>query len=102
MDLARLEVLFFFVTVQELCVLRQGHAFLSPVHFLMQVAPEAYHLRLQKRQYGLDEQEVYHLHLRLVLVCELDMPNFVPIGQKLHVSSVSRSLTRSGLIGKLR
>ena len=47
----------------------------------MQVAPEAYLLRLQKRQYGLDEQEVYHLHLRPVLVCELDMLIFAPIGQ---------------------
>ena len=71
MGLARLEVLFFFVIVQELFVLRQISA--SPVLLLMQVAPEVYHLRLQKRQYGLDEQEVYHLRLRPVLVCELDI-----------------------------
>ena len=51
-------------------VLRQIHAFLSPVLFLMQVAPEAYHFRLQN---GLDKQKVYHLHLHPVLVCELDM-----------------------------
>ena len=50
----------------------------------MQVAPEVCHLRLQKRQYGLDEQEVYHLHLRPVLVCELDMLIFAPMEQKLH------------------
>ena len=86
MGLARLEVLFFFVTVQELSVLRQIHA--SPVLLLMQVAPEVYHLRLQKRQYGLDKQEVYyHLHLRPVLVCELDMLILAPMEQKLHVSS---------------
>ena len=76
MDLARLEVLFFFVTVQEFGILRQIHAFLSPVLFLMQVAPEADHLRLQKRQCGLDKQEVCHHHLRQIHVCELDMPIF--------------------------
>ena len=53
--LARLEVLFFFVTVQQLCVLRQIDA--PPVLLLMQVASETYHLRLQKRQYGLDKEE---------------------------------------------
>ena len=67
MGLARLVVLFFFVTVQELCVPRQIHV--SPVLFLMQVVPEVYHLRLQKGQYGLDKQEVYHLRLRPVFVC---------------------------------
>ena len=87
MDLARLEVLFFFVTVQELCVLRQINAVISTVFLLMRVAPEAYHLRLQTRQYCLDEQEVYHFHLRPVLVCELDMLIFAPMEQKLHVSS---------------
>ena len=50
MDLATLEVLFFFVTVQEFGVLRQSHAFLPPVLFSMQVAPEADHLRVQKQQ----------------------------------------------------
>ena len=83
--LARLEVFVFFVTVQELCVLRQMHA--SPVLLLIQVAPEVYHLRLQKRQYGLDEPEVYYLRLHPVLACELDMLIFDPIDQKLHVSS---------------
>ena len=68
MGLAKLEVLFFFVTVQELCVLRQIHA--PPVLLLMQVAPE-----------------VYHPRLRPVLVCELDMLVFAPIERKLHVSS---------------
>ena len=67
MGLARLELLFFFVTVQELCVLRQIHA--SPILLLMQVA-----------------QEVYHLRLRPVLECELDMLIFAPIERKLHVS----------------
>ena len=85
MGLARLEVLFFFVTVQELCVPRQIHA--SAVLLSMQDAPEVYHLRLQKRQQGLDKQEVYHLRLRPVLVCELDMLIFAPIEKKLHVSS---------------
>ena len=52
----------------------------------MQVAPEAYHLRLQERQYGLDKQEVHHLHVRPVLVCELDMLIFAPRKNKLNVS----------------
>ena len=68
MGLAKLEVLFFFVTVQELCVLRQIHA--SRILLLMQVV-----------------QEVHHLRLRPVLVCELDMLVFAPIERKLHVSS---------------
>ena len=70
MDLARLEVLFFFVTVQEFGILRQIHAFLPPFLFLMQVAPQADHLQIH--------------------VCELDMPIFAPIEQKLHVSSVEQ------------
>ena len=70
MGLARLDVLFFLITVQEFFVLRQIHAFLSPVLFVMMVAPEAYHLRLQNRQCGLNEQEVYRHHLQ-VLVSEL-------------------------------
>ena len=50
MDLARLEVLFSsFVVVKEYCVLRQIHAFLSTVLFLMEAVPEAYHLHLQKQ-----------------------------------------------------
>ena len=49
----------------------------------MHVAPEAYHLRLQKRQYDLDEQEAYQLHLRPVLVCELDMLIFCSDGAKV-------------------
>ena len=49
MDLARLEVLFFFVQVWELCVLRKIRAFLSPLTFLMKVEPEADHLHLQQR-----------------------------------------------------
>ena len=49
MDLARLEVLFFFVQVWELCVLRKIHAFLSPLTFLMKVEPEADPLHLQQR-----------------------------------------------------
>ena len=48
---------------------------------------EADHLRLEKRQYGLNEQEVHHLHLFPVLVRELDMLIFARIKQKLHVSS---------------
>ena len=91
MGLARLDVLFFYVLVQELRFLREIHAFLPPVLFLMQVALEADHLRLQNRQCGLDEQEVYHLHLRPVLVCELDVLIFAAIKQKLHVSSGVRS-----------
>ena len=51
--------------------MREIHA--STVFLLMQVAP--------------DEQEVSHLHLRPVLVCELKMLIFAPIEQKLHVSS---------------
>ena len=49
----------------------------------MQVAPEADHLLLQKRHYGLDTQEVYHVRLRPVLVCELEMLILVPIEQKV-------------------
>ena len=48
---------------------------------------EADHLRLQKRQYGLNEEEVYHIHLRPVLVRELKMLFFAGIKQRLHVSS---------------
>ena len=69
MGLARLEVRPFL----------RNFADASPVLLLMQVAPEVYHLRLQKRQYGLDEQEAYHLHLR-----------------------ASRSLTRLWLVRKTR
>ena len=53
----------------------------------MQVAPRAGNLRLQKRSSWLGEPEAYHLHLRPVLVCELDTLIFVAIGQKVHVSS---------------
>ena len=53
----------------------------------MKVEPEADLLHLQKRQCDLDKKEVCHHHLRKIHVCELDMPTFVPIGQKLHVSS---------------
>ena len=49
MGLVRLEVFFFFVIVQELCVLRQIHAFLSVVLFLMKVVSEVCHLHLQNR-----------------------------------------------------
>ena len=63
MELARLEILFFFVTMQELCVVRQIHAFLPMVLFLMQVAPDADHLRLQKSSAVWKKQEVYHIHL---------------------------------------
>ena len=68
MGLVRLEVLFFFVIVQELCVLRQIHGFLSVVLFLMKVVSEVYHLHLQKHWHDLDEQEVYRHHLRPVLL----------------------------------
>ena len=54
---------------------------------LMQVAPEADHLRLQTRRCGLDKQEVHHVHLLPDLVCELDMLTIAPTEQKLHVSS---------------
>ena len=87
MGLAKLEVLLFFVTVQELCVRRQVHALLQPAPSLMKVAPEVYHLHLQKRQCALDKQQVYHLRLRPVLMCEMDLLIFAPIEQKLHVSS---------------
>ena len=52
----------------------------------VQSAPEVYYLRLQNLRYSLNEQEVDHLHLRPVLVCELDKLIFAPIKQKLHVS----------------
>ena len=56
MDLAWLEVLFFSVTVQELCVVRQISASFSPNFLLMQVAPKADHLRHQKQQSSLGER----------------------------------------------
>ena len=70
-DLARVEVLFFFVVEKEYCVLRQNHAFRSPVPFVMKVAPEANHLRHQSRQRYLNEQKVYRLHPHQILVNEL-------------------------------
>ena len=87
MDLARLKVLFFFVQVWELCVLRKIHAFLSPLTFLMKVEPEADLLHLQKRQCDLDKKRFVIIMFVQIHVCELDTPIFVPIGQKLHVSS---------------
>ena len=81
--LARLEVLFFLVTVQEFCALRQIHAFLLPVSFVMMVAPEANHLRLQNRQRDLNEQEVYRHHLHQVLVSELGTRIFLSVKAKV-------------------
>ena len=63
---------------------------------------EADHLRLQKRQYGLNEQEVYHLHLRPVLVRELIMLIFDRESKGFMSLRVSRSLTQLGMIRKTR
>ena len=87
MDLARLEILFFSVNVQELAFLRQMHACLSPVPFVMMVAPKAYHLRLQNRQRDLNEQEVYRLHPLQVLMHELGTQICYLSRQVSHVSS---------------
>ena len=73
--------------MQEFCVLLQIHAFLSPVLFVMMVAPEADHLRLQKQWHDLDEQEVYRHHLHQVLVSELGTRIIYLLRQRLHVSS---------------
>ena len=79
MGLARLDVLFFSVNLHKFCVLRQIHAFLSPVPFVMMVAPGAYHLRLQNRPRDLNEQEVYSHHLRQVVVNELGTQIFLSV-----------------------
>ena len=52
----------------------------------MKVVPKVHHLNFQKRQCGLDKQEVYHLRLHPVLLCELGILIFAPIEHKLHVS----------------
>ena len=84
-------VLFFFVTVRELCVLQKTHA--SALFLWKQVAQEIYHLHLplQKRLCDLDDQEVCHLRRHPVLGHELDMLIFVATEQKLHVSPGDRN-----------
>ena len=57
------------------------------VLLLMLVAPKAYHLGLQTREYDLDKQQVCHLRRHPTLVNELDMLIFVALEQQLHVSS---------------
>ena len=53
----------------------------------MMVAPKADHLRLQNRQRGLNEQEVYRHHLHQVLVSKLGTRIIFLSKQRLHVSS---------------
>ena len=80
-----------------------GDSCISPTDSfeLMEAAPEVYHLRLQNRHCGLNEEEVDHLHLRPVLVCELDMLLFALTGQKLNVSSSEQIADNFGWYARL-
>ncbi len=64
---------------------QQIRAFLHWI-FLVVGCTRGVHLRLQNLRYRLNEQEDDHLHLRPVLVCDLDMQIFSVREQKLHVS----------------
>ena len=83
MDLARLEVLFFFVTVWELCVVLKIHA---STDFLWLQAAQRFIIFIFVFRNG-STVEVCHLRCHPVLGHELDMLIFVAIEQKLHVSS---------------
>ena len=82
-----LEVLFFFALVQEILRSAGDSRFNGSVFDAGCTRGLSSSSSETAVRSGQTKQEVYHLHLRPDLVCELDMLIVAPTEQKLHVSS---------------